>query len=543
MLWPMHQRGEISSELKLDYTKEAALNKARDVVSSLGYNPTNLESHTRFEATDTDLKYLVTKEGRDEARRAAREGRIAVWHVVFALSSDEAASASTRNEKAGQFFIHINPQGQLTSFSTPPQEASGIMQVDQKQAVEIAAEQARRWLSFDPGGYDIEVVPRSNPSGLIEITWRNPNPIFAHREEVRANLQGTKITKLGRYLETPQSINETNRLSAALKVQAIISFLALVAICVFGVVFLISSKRWHALRRKLPIMAAALIAAGFLSYSYFEIPDLEVFGPLLAVITAVVFAVIVGVAFFPGAAGLFEWLLVFSPVRFFGAQQLTRRRFFSRSAASSLVHGVLGGGLLAGLSSALVFLMARVSGFTPSLDLLLDPTMRIIHGGWPLVQALLWFTLSAVVDVMGITILIELVERLVRKGTLVALISTFLIVLLSFHPFSRLNWITSYNQPGIVLVGLSFLATFLSVLIVVQLYRSRGLAAVWLALTTYGFLEWAAISRYLRNPWFVLQSNLLVIVVTLLLVAGIWGYFGGRIRTSLSSFALRRGAT
>lgn len=524
VMWPAIQRGQISSELKLDYTKEAALSKAREVVGSLGYNTTNLETSARFASTSLDLKYLVTKEGPGEARRAVREGRIAAWRVVFAPSSDEASAAVfAGNVKPGQFLVTLNPQGQLTSFSTPPQEGGGVTGVDQNQAVVIAAEQARRWLSFDPGGYDTEVVPRSNPPGLVEITWRNPNPIFAHKEVVQANLQGTKITRLSRQLEPPQSIKETNSVSDAIdKVRAVILVLAFVAIYAFGLVFLISSKRWDALGRNLPITATVLVAAGLFALFYFQgSPNTSI----ETILIAVVFTVIVSVAFFPSAAGLFEWLRAFSPVRLFGAQQLVNRRFFSAAAASSLVHGVLAGALLVGISSALAFVMARVPGYIPSIG----QEMEIVNGGWPLAQGLLLSAIVALILAFGITILVELTERLVRKGILASLVPALLIAVVT----------TSYSQPRFVLVALSFLSVLLTCLVAVQLYRSRGLAAVWLALNTYMVLAWAASSRFLQDPGFVLQSNLLVLVVALLLIAGVWGYLRGRLRTTLSALAAK----
>ena len=74
-MWPLHQRGNIGSELKLDYSKEAAMSKAREVVNGLGYSANNLEVAGRFIGTSFDLKYLANKEGRDAARQAVREGK------------------------------------------------------------------------------------------------------------------------------------------------------------------------------------------------------------------------------------------------------------------------------------------------------------------------------------------------------------------------------------------------------------------------------------------------------------------------------------
>jgi hypothetical protein len=48
-------------------------------------------------------------------------------------------------------------------------------------------------------------------------------------------------------------------------------------------------------------------------------------------------------------------------------------------------------------------------------------------------------------------------------------------------------------------------------------------------------------AHYLKDPGFVWQSNLLLVVVGLLLIAGIWGYTRGRLQTTLSSLAVNRG--
>jgi hypothetical protein len=76
-------------------------------------------------------------------------------------------------------------------------------------------------------------------------------------------------------------------------------------------------------------------------------------------------------------------------------------------------------------------------------------------------------------------------------------------------------------------------------LLAVYLYRTRGLAAVWLALSTSFVFEAAVRTHYLQDPGFVWQSNLLVLYVVLLLIAGVWGYLQGRLRTTLNAFALK----
>jgi hypothetical protein len=62
-----------------------------------------------------------------------------------------------------------------------------------------------------------------------------------------------------------------------------------------------------------------------------------------------------------------------------------------------------------------------------------------------------------------------------------------------------------------------------------------------LALSVNFILATAVRSYYLKDPGFVWQSNLLLVVVGLLLIAGIWGYTQKRLRTTLSALAVNRG--
>jgi uncharacterized membrane protein YjjP (DUF1212 family) len=100
---------------------------------------------------------------------------------------------------------------------------------------------------------------------------------------------------------------------------------------------------------------------------------------------------------------------------------------------------------------------------------------------------------------------------------------------------------TSYLEPRWILIGLSFLSSLVTSLLVIHLCRRYGFATVWLALSVSMILATAVRSHYLKDPGFVWQSNLLLIVVGLLLIAGIWGFSQRRLRTTLSSLAVNRG--
>jgi len=527
-LWPLHQRGSIGSELKLDYSKEAATSKAREVVNGLGYNANNLEVAGRFTGTGFDLKYLANKEGQGAARQAVREGKTGVWQFMFAPTSDDASvGVSSSNPRPGQMLVTISPQGQVMSFSTAPEESGDITALDQKQAVSVATEQTRRWLSFEPAGYTIEVVPRSSPPGLTEVTWRNPTPVLGHKEIVRANIQGSKVTKLSRQFDAPQSIKEASPFADAVsKARTVLVVLAVVGMYVFGVVFLIKSKRWQAFGRKISIAAALLIGLGWFSTFYFQSSNAGG-GPLVLFLVSLVATLIISVAFFPSGAGFFEWMRVYSPARLFALEQIIEHRFFSPSVSSALVHGVLGGTLLLGLSEAGTFMANRIPGAALSFS----GEIEMINSGWPIITGTAFSFMIGLIFAAGITLLVEFSERVVGHGVLASIMPALLIAIAT----------TSYGETPWILSGLSFLNSLVTCLLAVRLYRRYGFATVWLALSVSFILAAAVRCHYLKDPGFVWQSNLLLIVVGLLLVAGIWGYTQGRLRTTLSALAVNRG--
>ncbi|HET9712430.1 MAG TPA: serine/threonine-protein kinase [Pyrinomonadaceae bacterium] len=525
-LWPLHQGGYIGSELKLDYSKEAAKSKAREVVNGLGYSANDLEVAGRFIGTGFDVKYLANKEGRVAARQAVREGRTGVWQFMFARTRDEAAGGVfSTNPRPGQMLVTISPQGQVMSFSTAPEE-SGDFPVDQNQAVSIATEQARRWLSFEPAGYNIEVVPRPAPPGLTEVTWRNSTPVLGHKETVRANIQGTKVTRLSRQFDAPQSVKEASAFADAVSnARTVLVVLAVVGLYVFGVFFLIYGKRWQAFGRKISIAAAVLIGLGCFSMIYFQSSNSG--SSLVLFLVSLVGTLLLSVAFFPSGAGFFEWLRVYNPARLFALEQIIERRFFSPSVSSALVHGVLGGALFLGLSEAGAFMASRIPGAALSFS----GETEIINSGWPIITGIAFSFMIGFIFAGAITLLVELSERVLGHGVLASIVPALLIAIA----------MTTFGEPRWILIGLSFLSSLVTCLLAVLLYRRYGFATVWLALSVNFILAAAVRSHYLKDPGFVWQSNLLLLVVGLLLIAGIWGFTRRRLRTTLSALAVNRG--
>ena len=233
------------------------------------------------------------------------------------------------------------------------------------------------------------------------------------------------------------------------------------------------------------------------------------------------------VAFFPSGAGFFEWLRVYNPARLFALEQIIERRFFSPSVSSALVHGVLGGALLLGISEAGAFMASRIPGAAPSSS----GEIEMINSGWPIITGIAFSFMIGLIFAGGIILLVEFSERVLGHGVLASIVPALLIAIA----------MTSYLEPRWILIGLSFLSSLVTCLLAIQLYRRYGFATVWLALSVSLILGTAVRSHYLKDPGFVWQSNLLLVVVGLLLIAGIWGYTQRRLRTTLSALAVNRG--
>ena len=130
----------------------------------------------------------------------------------------------------------------------------------------------------------------------------------------------------------------------------------------------------------------------------------------------------ISVAFFPSGAGFFEWLRVYSPARLFALEQIIERRFFSPSVASALVHGVLGGALLLGLSEAGTFITSRIPGATPSSG----GEIEMVNSGWPIITGIGFSFMIGLIFAGGITLLVELSERVLGHGVLASIVPALL---------------------------------------------------------------------------------------------------------------------
>jgi uncharacterized membrane protein YjjP (DUF1212 family) len=170
---------------------------------------------------------------------------------------------------------------------------------------------------------------------------------------------------------------------------------------------------------------------------------------------------------------------------------------------------------------------SRIPGSAPSFS----GEIEMINSGWPIITGIAFSFMIGLIFAAGIILLVEFSERVVGHGVLASIVPALLIAIA----------MTSYLEPRWILIGLSFLTSLVICLLAIQLYRRYGFATVWLALSVSMILAAAVRSHYLKDPGFVWQSNLLLILVGLLLIAGIWGYIQRRLRTTLSALAVNRG--
>jgi serine/threonine protein kinase len=191
---PAYRRASIDSELKFAFSKDVAINKARENITSLGYNPSGLTSLALIHETDLDLNQVAIQEGVAEARRAVRTGEMYLWTAIFkraeSIINNPAVTGEIFEPKQGEFLVALSTQGRMMSFKTKAQDDAPASEVSKEEVVTSASDAARRLLSLDLSGYAMDFSRKSTPPGMTEVIWRAPQPLFAHQEVVRAELQG-----------------------------------------------------------------------------------------------------------------------------------------------------------------------------------------------------------------------------------------------------------------------------------------------------------------------------------------------------------------
>jgi hypothetical protein len=530
-IWPLYRRWSVYSDFKMEYPREVALRKAHEIVKSFGYDSTGLQERIFYDdKTDFDLEYVAAQQGGvEEARRAVREGETAQWEIFFIKSKEELPTVDKL--RLGEFSIVISPRGRLVSFATPPKENEAITPLEKEQAIKKAEEIARRMFSLDLSGYEVEFIQRSNPASLVEITWRNRGLVLGHRETVRASLQGDKLIRLGRSLEALQTAKLPSKenhwlLEGILSVRTALLFSLMFVIAALAVVYLIRNKRWNALREKLPIIASALLALALGVFTFLQnqfYTDLTV----ILVINTIIVPAIIGCPSFIVFAGLFDWLRAVNPARLYGMDQLVKGRLFSHPTASSLVHGIQGGALMMGLESVLWVFVATSQQELPILRWKNSIFQMVAIGplGSFSASLALWIVLALILAVF-----VELVEKMMRGQILRALIPAL------FYSFMTSVFITGVNFRVLAAANLLGL---LETIIMIQLYRSRGLLAMLISLIVFSALWQIVIAHHLGDSGIAFQANAILLVMILLQAAGVWGYVREYVQKQLPALGIK----
>jgi len=507
-IWPAHHYSNFGSELKLDTPRVVALSKAREILNGFGHETSGLEGHTAFQATDLDLKEIARKEGLDQVRQAVRDGYSAGWKIAYVRPGEGDFKGYDARLRPGEALLSLDSRGRLTSFTTPPLERGEVEAPAQDRAVEIASQAARSMFGIDVGGFELEFIKRSNPPGVSEITWRDPAPVFGQNRVVRAVLQGEKVTTLSRALEAPQVPGpkpNAELLGLINRSQSAIVILTILAAYGLGVVFLVRTRRWDALRRKLPMAICALISAGvFILYLNATAGGIE------DIAGGLVVSALGAVAFYPAYAGFFEWLRDKYPERLYGADHLAEGRLTSKYVSASLIQGVIGGIVATGVVHTLETLLPLLPGYLPTISDVVD-TIERENFFITIVSALL----ASLLLVSLIVVLTEAVERIVKNSFLATLIPALLPGLMGME----------LEQTSIPVLLVNYATVVLGTVIVVYFYRTRGFAAAWLLYLTYFLLDEAVISRSIGEPSFVSNSNFIIASVFILLGLGLLAAF------------------
>lgn len=511
LIGPAYRKASIDSELKFAFSKDVAINKAQEDISSLGYNPSGLVGLTLIRRTDLDLNQVAIQQGVVEARRAVRTGETYLWTVIFKRSESILNNPYIAEEpfepKQGEFSVALSPQGRMMSFKTKAQDNASSSEVSKEEVVSLALDAARRLLALDVSGYSMDFSRKSKPPAMAEVVWRAPQPLFAHQEVIRAELQGRQIIKLSRSFEllTNQTVSGGISLGS---LSSTISILFFLAAGLASIIFLIKKRAKEAFTNLLPIVVTLICLLGMgVFFSFLGV----LFGWGYVAAFLAILSVFVGIPAFLLFAGGFALVQAFNPVRLHGMRQLVRGRFFSQPAAASLIHGLSGAAAMAGIAGGLNFAIAAVYGYSPQ-------TLGQSHFifGFGFLPIALFGISGSLASTLMLAIAVELVEKNLKSKLLQFLIPVSLVTLTGL----------AGKQPNLAVAALTCASALLTTMAVLFFYRSRGFAAAWLASSFSIILYHAVVYRHVEEPSFVWQANWLMMIYFVLLAIGLWSYVG-----------------
>jgi len=277
---------------------------------------------------------------------------------------------------------------------------------------------------------------------------------------------------------------------------------------VFGLYVLFKTRNWDALTRPLPLAICMLV---LVQVALTTIGS----GALQSALSVVAMSILLVGTVLPALSGVTLWIRRRSPARLWAAEQLIRGKLLIRAVSASLADGVGGGVIIAAVSVLVDWAALTLPGFVPSISREIDA-----------VEAGIGSTFGDTIGgssfiALGIALAVEALDR----ARLHPAVSTLIVAV-------GAGLVAASNQqailPGLTLIaGMSTAAA-----LAVWLYRSRGFLAIWTAAIVAGLVTDAMAARSLEDPVLLQLSNGVLTIVVALAIAGGWGLFKSRVRTT-----------
>ena len=505
----IYHRARPGSTLPLHLPKGAVITKARDALATLGYTNPGSRHAINFDNA-LDLDHVVALAGSAAALEAVRTGAVAHWEVAFTQTRDANELVGGADPQEGDYALRLDPAGKIVSFATGV-SANAAASLVRDHATKIGLETLRRVFTVDASAYELEFVQRAFPAGTVEMRWRNPQRRFGHHEQFRVDLQGERVVRLDRSFEKPPGFTEPKTPAAIDGFQMIAGFViaaAFVAAWVFGLIILVKTRNWDALRQRLPIAICAMLVAAIMLESI----ESATVGNIVGVILIVV---LLGGTVLPALSGIVLWMRRRNPARLWSAEQLSRGRVRDGAVALTLIEGVLAGVVIAAVIVVTVWLGLQIEGYVPSISRELDAVDKGL--GSVLGDALAAASFLAI----GVALAVEALDWARVRPTIAAVTIAVVAALLpSGEPQSMLALLPPALQQAAM------------ALILVIVYRTRGLLAVWLAVAASGVVLDALAARSLDDADRLWLSNMAFMLLIVVLALGVWGvvaqYLKGR---------------
>lgn len=502
---PFIYRQTLGAEQEAPLPEAAVELRARDFAEALGRPVDGRDVRAVFGNNNLRLD-AVRDLGAAEAKRIVREGHIAEWALTFPGEASDDAH--------GRVAVQLSPDGRLRGLTATPARRTGTLTMGRDEALAHAVSLARTHLDVDVGAYTLEHAYTSGDGVSFEAQWKNPSPVMAHDEVVRAVFDNAGVTALTRRLqrdETPESPWK-KQLDTARGVVAV----ALVAgLFVFGILVLVRTRRWSMVGHHLPIVIAALMLAGF-----FSLTLANEAGGIGGQVALIAVGVLLSAGALPGIAGLVAWLKQTAPVRLHGADRMAGAHFRSPAVATSIVAGLAGGAAVAAATIGLSALGLHLPGFEPSLSRELDlasPDVYISPVGWLAGGALFG---------LGLACAYELAARLVRPwwvGVAVLGVVTALFL--------------ADGRPYLPSAAASAVVMF----VLLGTYARHGLAAVTLSLFVMFLLLDLAAARSMGGVVAGPRGTMLLLILLGMAALAVWGLAGDRVKAGAANLSSKSG--